>query len=358
MQIDFHHGVTYVVARLAGFKQAEAQIIAYCAQYVDDATDDGLLSFDNGALYRRLATAHKMLDYKNFESLGQHLVWVPFHFLPGNAGLPAGENPEGSFIEKLVCRPNSHVAADMVRHAFEDRNKPYGLHRLGVTAHVFVDTWAHQGFAGVNHDVNRVRDMDGPTPTFGRSFKERVADYFGENLNDAVPPIGHGPALSCPDMPYLEWSYTDGLGRVVKRDNPTDFTAAANALYKVFKRWIEGDCDAPVDDMPQASLDKLNSMFKSIRETEGEMRHRQWLLAIANDEFGFGPETLTYVPEGHTSWRHLALGKAGAWDNVMGEYEFSAAFLTSNWKMFHNAAKAHRLAVVDEILPRYGICAA
>ncbi len=34
MQIDFHHGLTYVVARLAGgFDHPQASIIAHCAQY-------------------------------------------------------------------------------------------------------------------------------------------------------------------------------------------------------------------------------------------------------------------------------------------------------------------------------------
>ena len=46
MQIDFHHTVTYVVARLAGFKASEAQTIAYAAQYVDDATQDGTVRFE------------------------------------------------------------------------------------------------------------------------------------------------------------------------------------------------------------------------------------------------------------------------------------------------------------------------
>ena len=36
MQIDFHHAVTYVVARLSGIKQEKAEIIAYAAQYVDN----------------------------------------------------------------------------------------------------------------------------------------------------------------------------------------------------------------------------------------------------------------------------------------------------------------------------------
>ncbi len=39
MQIDFHHTVTYVIARLAGFSQTEAGVIAYSAQYVDDAVN-------------------------------------------------------------------------------------------------------------------------------------------------------------------------------------------------------------------------------------------------------------------------------------------------------------------------------
>ncbi|MEO3704980.1 DUF6765 family protein [Trichormus azollae HNT15244] len=31
---------------------------------------------------------------------------MPFHFLPGNGGTKVGEDLEGKFIEKLICRPN------------------------------------------------------------------------------------------------------------------------------------------------------------------------------------------------------------------------------------------------------------
>ncbi len=51
MQIDGHHGLTYIAARLAGFTAYDAQVIAYSAQYVDDATNWGVLRFDNGAMY-------------------------------------------------------------------------------------------------------------------------------------------------------------------------------------------------------------------------------------------------------------------------------------------------------------------
>ena len=56
MQIDFHHGATYVIARLAGFDADDALTVAYAAQYVDDATNSGVVKFDNDALYARSCT--------------------------------------------------------------------------------------------------------------------------------------------------------------------------------------------------------------------------------------------------------------------------------------------------------------
>ncbi len=122
MQIDFHHAVTYTVARLATFGHREAETIAYCAQYVDDATNSGTIKFENNAMYARISSAHKTLDYRNFDELANHFVWIPFHFLPGNGGVKAGENPDGTFVEKIICRPNSYVAKDMIRVCIEERN--------------------------------------------------------------------------------------------------------------------------------------------------------------------------------------------------------------------------------------------
>ena len=158
MQIDFHHATTYVIARDAGFKHDEAEIVAYAAQYVDDATSSGTVQFDNQAVYNRISSAHKMLDPRNTQALANHQVWMAFHFLPGNGNKQAGENPSGSFINKIICRPNSPVAQEMVRGVILDKNRLYGLHRLGVAMHVYADTWAHQGFAGVLHEINEVEN--------------------------------------------------------------------------------------------------------------------------------------------------------------------------------------------------------
>ena len=69
MQIDFHHGATYVVARIAGFSPEQAQVIAHSAQYIDDATKEGVIKFDNFSMFRCMASAHKSIDYRNFEAL-------------------------------------------------------------------------------------------------------------------------------------------------------------------------------------------------------------------------------------------------------------------------------------------------
>ncbi|MBU1137694.1 MAG: hypothetical protein KKA76_01835, partial [Proteobacteria bacterium] len=95
MQIDFHHATTYVAARIAGFDARRADIIAYAAQYVDDASSDGPVRFTNKFLYQRISPAHKMIDTRNTRDLDNHQVWIPFHFLPGNGGMEADRNPGG-----------------------------------------------------------------------------------------------------------------------------------------------------------------------------------------------------------------------------------------------------------------------
>ncbi|MBN1760736.1 MAG: hypothetical protein JW863_20575 [Chitinispirillaceae bacterium] len=92
MQIDFHHAVTYVIARCAGFSAADSSIIAYAAQYVDDASNSGVIRFEGGIQYSRISSAHHLVDARNFKELANLLVWIPFHFLPGNGGMNAGKD--------------------------------------------------------------------------------------------------------------------------------------------------------------------------------------------------------------------------------------------------------------------------
>ncbi len=366
MQIDFHHGVTYVVARLAGFDHSQANIIAHCAQYVDDATNSGLIFFDNGALFNRTSSAHKMLDYRNFRKLANYQVWIPFHFLPGNDSLPAGKDPDGKFLYKLICRPNSYVAQAMVTESIQHHDKPYSLHRLGITMHVYADTWAHQGFAGVNHRVNEADDLVDETGQADSELTKRVNKYFQKNfleqllgsvIGDSFP-LGHGAVLSHPDKPFLKWGYKNGLGQEIERNNPRDFLEAAENMCIWLQRYRLGDPGAEVSGLPSGDRELIAQMLENITDNNGEVRHQTWLTSIKEGKFSFGKAEVTYIPKGQGSWKYKALKTESFTDTGKEQFSYHPSFLQSNWKLFHDALKAHRFYIIHELLPQYGICIA
>lgn len=66
------------------------------------------------------------------------------------------------------------------------------------------------------------------------------------------------------------------------------------------------------------------------------------------------PATIFYAEDGKGSWKADALGTS----RDIFEYKYKESFLTSNWKLFHDALQLHRLTVSHDILSKYGICAA
>lgn len=357
MQIDGHHAMTYITARLAGYGRSNAEIIAYSAQYVDDATNSGVIHFDNGATYSRISSAHKTLDYRNSDELANHLVWVPFHFLPGNGGKPAEENPKGTFIKKLVCYPDSYVSRDMLRACAADIKKPYALHRLGITMHVYADTWTHQGFAGVNHGINGVSELASDDKKKDENFLHKIANYFISELF----PLGHGAALSYPDTPSLVWKYKNGLGEKVARSNPKIFIDALDKMCRSMQCFQQSDTNMDLESMtglPKKDSEKILSLLQSIKEDSGEERHKLWIEEIRKGSFSFGAEEIGYIPKGKGSWKHKSIGQVEETDGGEEEFPFKETFMSSDWKLFHDALQAHRLAVLHDVLPKYGICAA
>lgn len=375
MNIDFHHAVTYVAARLAGFESTEASVIAWSAQYVDDATESGHIAFDNKGMYCHIASAHKMLDYRNLDALANHRAWIPFHFLPGNEGLAANQG-HIEFTRRVICRPNSFVARDMVERCIRDKDHtPYGLHRLGITLHVYADTWAHQGFSGISHDLNKVHDLRDAADEPYRKMIRRINDFYSpwSRIKNALKewfgfdpeasatklindfnPLGHGAALSMPDKPYLIWRYRNDEGIEVLRDNPRDFLEAAEAMCQVMQRYLGKE---PVG-LPEHDRQMIDRLLRTIDDEDRYQRHRQWLAHISDGAFSFGKvDTLRYVETGWGSWKDNALG-VGFGDGEEIYYTFTPSFLASHWKLFHDALQAHRIFILNDLLPRYGICAA
>ncbi|QOI95895.1 DUF6765 family protein [Aeromonas salmonicida] len=357
MQIDGHHALTYVVARHAGLDHAKAEILAYSAQYVDEATNSQPVQFSNGAMFNRNASAHKMLDYRNTNELANHLAWIPFHFLPGNQGLKPESEPDGSFIQRLVCTPDSYVARDMLKAVAQHQTKPFGLHLMGIAMHVYADTFAHQGFAGVIHKINEVNEIDSDVDG---SLLSRVKDNFMSWGVSTTSPLGHGAALSFPDRPYANWSYTNGLGQRIERSNTETFMNAANQMYKAIRCYVEYDYDMNIDLQPDLTIEQMapiEAALHTITDEDGVARHKQWLNLIQKGAFGFEPTLLEFIPHGEGSWKEKARGQGVMVDGEV-KYQYSKSFLASDWKMFHDALKTYRVDIIRDVLPKYGICVA
>lgn len=348
MQIDFHHAVTYVTARCAGFSHPEADVIAYAAQYVDDSTCDGTVCFNNMAMYTRISSAHKTVDPENLNDVSNHLVWLPFHFLPGNAGTKERGKVGDKFIDKIICLPGPQntVANDMLDAVIDAKGKANSLHRLGVTMHVYADTWAHQGFAGVLHEVNEVDDVQDESGTF-KDIGNVLSSWLAEKV---VPPLGHGRAQVFPDMPFLRWSYTNGHGKQVSRDNTGDFSQAADAMCRFMQRYRQQQ----VIGLSDKDRKTIESLFSTLNDVEGEKRHSAWVNSIAKGDFSFGEANISYDADGRNSWKAKALGTV----YNMPVHTYRDDFLESDWKLFHDALQQHRLMLLHDILPKYGICAA
>ncbi|ARV18542.1 hypothetical protein AEP_01598 [Curvibacter sp. AEP1-3] len=356
MQIDFHHTATYVIARLAGFSHEDADIISYSAQYVDDSLTEGFIEFENGMRYQRFPTAHPTYDPQNLSNNNANaLSWQPFHFLPGNMGKPEGEGSETSYEERLICKPDSFIAKAMMKSAIADRGEPWGLHRLGISAHVFVDTFAHQEFVGLNHYLNEVKDGS-------------LCAATGEPLQKLhLPPMGHGQVNTYPDRPFLSWSYVKSYNEeIVKRENPAIFLNASVRLYEEFKRYLSGNAEAEITPMPQDKQTLLLDIFKSNTSEEEGVRHANWLAAVASDHFGFGAVSLSYDGKGNRSWKTQALG-SNYFEKIKEKFHSTFGisqdvevddvneFFSSNYKLFHDAAKQHRHTLITEIFPKFGI---
>ena len=200
MDIEFHYYMTYLIAARAGFETDQAEIIAHASQSVDDNHIQYRVRSPDGSEY--LNYVSQTLDIlKPTRQLAR--IYPIFHFIPGDPNSPTAARKDGR-RDPWVTTPDSPVARKMLKSALASGN----LYRIGVSAHGFADTWAHQNFLGRRDAYN---DLPG------------VA-WVKTLLN-----VGHGSAGHQPDQPALVWTDPRLVQDVV--DNRARFIAAAEALF-------------------------------------------------------------------------------------------------------------------------------
>jgi hypothetical protein len=288
MDIDFHYHATYVAARFAGYSYDEAHVIGSAAQVIDengygivpeipvlkDGSDElsgyvfkPLPTFATpGSIGGMWANPVRGSDNKNDEYAS---IWSVFHFLPGNFDLPSSVPPKfrsdrwerrtwghespATKAFTWLCRPHSPMAIELVRNCRDLVNDPASqvnaagaaLHLIGVTMHVFADTFAHQDHSGVPaQEVNDVRGdtFFGYTPVASKLSKAFVPSIDDKDVtfelakwqwnlfgNKEYPPrgpkvsyLGHGRVGHWPDHSALIYKYQPAwsAGYIIRK-NPT-----------------------------------------------------------------------------------------------------------------------------------------
>lgn len=354
MNIDFHYGVVYIAARVGGMPAGDALTVAHACQYVDDATTTGILRFKGGETFERFATAHKLFDYATTEDDKNRLVWTPFHFLPAAEGT--------TLHEKAICRPDSVVAREVVRRAIRQQGTPTGLHRLGVTLHTYVDTWAHQGFAGIESPGNRVHLLEAQDCTRKgwlerlKNATEHLIERVEENVLTIALPVGHGAALHYPDQPWAKWHYIDGKNEFVQRHNLPEFVQAAEMACRVVRGYLAKREDfETLPGLTEKVKDVLTNLLDTNRNEDDNARLLHIRKMVESGGIpGLKESIPEYVPKGLGSWKHKATGLTHD-DDTGDKPEWTEAFEKSDYRLFHDAVKEHRFVTTQDILPAHGL---
>lgn len=358
MQLDMHYYGTYAMARAAGMRADSAKIVATAAQFVDDNAHKENLELKDGARIDSQATAHHTVDLKNIDHEDQRNVWVPFHFLPGGTGK--------EYTERLACHYDSPIPDEMVSNNIGlAAQVPFGLELLGITAHVYEDTYSHYGFSGISSRRNRVindsfefYDLDanmqdyitdkadkffkkyGEQGGLFKNIKRWVISFAGETLSGA---LGHGAVATYPDRPYLKWSYETEYPEKQKilRDNQETFLLACERVHQMFCRYLPNSAHA---DGPGLAFAGIKEQVQEILKTQADLEGRisAWQKASEDGLFGTKEPIPDYEPW-HTQWSDLA------WLND------SAEILQFSLYRYFQAASTHRNYVLRQLLPAHQI---
>jgi hypothetical protein len=228
MQKDFHYDIIFAVAKEGGYSDADANIIAYASQYVDDNTDrEYTVSDSSGEFYigfpEKIGTSGNFffpiitqaVDITSLKLSVQRYVFAPFHFIPGDntVGINGKKNP-------LCTTQGCKSAEDLVKAAVKSKD----IYRIGVALHTYADTFSHERFSAFHEDWNKVY----------KSF-----------IGSLPPNIGHAEVFHKPDEISTEWvDKRFGNTRIKNRERALE---AAEKTFGLIKKGKTSWADIKAD---------------------------------------------------------------------------------------------------------------
>jgi hypothetical protein len=351
METDMHYYGTLAMAIAAGIPRGDAETVAYAAQFVDDSTGcDSSEHKDHGLLYG-ISTAHHPVQIF-MDRMGakiregteeQRKIWVPFHFLPGGEG--------NTLSEKLLCIKNSRLAREMLENNLETAlKKPYGLELIGITAHVYMDTFSHYGFSGITSSFNRVINKTvffTKEPATAAYIRKKYKSFFEKYIvtraaQSASKYLGHAGVAAYPDRPYLQYRFDFEKPRPDNsvtsiRDNSATFLEGCKHLHAFFSKFARAKY---AGTGKHRDFDDIEEAVRGVIACEADQKGR----IKAWDDSGLIGDCPVYKPE---TWERE---KTMFSKNTVSENGIS----TSSYR-FHQAATFHRYYVLKDLLPAHGI---
>jgi len=357
MQLDMHYYGTYAMARAAGLKKEVCEIIATAAQFVDDNAEKESVEFRDGARLDVEATAHHAINIKNLDREDQRQIWIPFHFLPGNEG--------AEYTQRLVCKKDSEIAQQMIEFNLSLLGQPFALPLIGITAHVYADTFSHYGFSGVSSRENKIvndsitfhslnpdiekyitdkaKDFKNNYPKEGGLF-DNIKSWFAEGASGA---LGHGAVMTYPDRPYLKWDFIyendSNDRRCPTRNNQETFLECCIKLHDIFQR-VAKEHDDFSDKSALIKFSKIEPVVKEIISLQACKQDRvdAWKNAAPKGKlFGTGKEKIAEYDV--NSWHNNR-------DNLTRTKDSRVAPKLPVYR-FYQAAAVHRINIIRHILP-------
>ncbi len=311
----FHFNGIQAVLTDIGVDFEKANMIASASQAVDDFTEDKLIVFDDGKLFYPIVTAHKTLDPDNLDSRDASNVWMPFHFFPHNNG---------------ICKPDTPNVKKLIKYV-KDKITDGGCSKIeknlyvGILLHILVDTYTHEDFMGLHCRHNDISALD----------EDGVFDPT--LLANALPPIGHGEALTYPDDMWKKWSYKDHKDEKQGRDNKDVF-------YNIIQKVPEFLNQLGIDNngMGDVKGEKYKPIFAMKKNHEKEFDKITQANVAADADISY------------KHWRELVLKSVQSKDNIYIKKD-SANFESSEWFLFQKTAKDIRGFFRNEIFPKLTI---
>lgn len=161
MDEEFHYYITALIARTAGWEHEDALKIATSSQFVDDNKDLIVVyGKSDDAFVSKITQCYDILVHaqNDLENL-----YVRFHFLPSFEGKQ----------DSYITQENSKIAQYLMCKAVESQN-PF---LIGIAAHAYADTFAHQHFSGLLSHHNA--PSTGLPPAYGHTYYGELPDLVG-----------------------------------------------------------------------------------------------------------------------------------------------------------------------------------